>query len=501
MYKELQNGSDVRGIALDGVAGEKVNLTKDAVVCISRAFIRWLKKKTGKEEVKAAVGRDSRISGPDILKWAADGMAAEGAKVYDFGLASTPAMFMSTVIGDVQPDGSVMVTASHLPFNKNGLKFFTSGGGLEKEDIAAILADAGTLSPVVQEAAPEKTEFMKTYSAHLCEKIKKDVGAEDFAHPLSGYHVVVDAGNGAGGFFAEEVLKPLGADITGSRFLKPDGNFPNHIPNPENREAMESIREAVLESKADLGLIFDTDVDRAGAVLPDGRELNRNALIALISAIVLRDHPGTTIVTDSVTSTGLAEFIKSHGGIHRRFKRGYRNVINESIRLNGEGINSELAMETSGHGALMENYFMDDGAYLSIKMLIELGKGNRLEDLIRGLKEPAESREVRFRFQDPGHFREDGQKVLKAITEEAAGTEGWSIAPENFEGVRVNADREHGNGWFLLRMSLHEPLMPLNIESDEHGGILKIAEKLLPLIKKQPCLDAEPLENLVFAKP
>lgn len=100
---------------------------------------------------------------------------------------------------------------------------------------------------------------------------------------------------------------------------------------------MDSIREAVLESHADFGVIFDTDVDRAGAVLSNGEELNRNRLIALISAILLREHPGTAIVTDSITSTGLAEFIAAHGGVHRRFRRGYRNVINEALRLNAAG--------------------------------------------------------------------------------------------------------------------------------------------------------------------
>ena len=104
--------------------------------------------------------------------------------------------------------------------------------------------------------------------------------------------------------------RPLGANTDGSRYLDPDGSFPNHIPNPENEQAMQSIMDAVREAHADLGIIFDTDVDRAGAVLSDGSELNRNRIIAMLSAILLREHPGTTIVTDSITSTGLAAFIK-----------------------------------------------------------------------------------------------------------------------------------------------------------------------------------------------
>ena len=104
---------------------------------------------------------------------------------------------------------------------------------------------------------------MNTYARHLREKIKREVGGEA---PLSGLKIVVDAGNGAGGFYADDILKPLGADISGSQFLEPDGNFPNHQPNPENKEAMASVCRAVRENGADLGIIFDTDVDRSSAV-------------------------------------------------------------------------------------------------------------------------------------------------------------------------------------------------------------------------------------------
>lgn len=117
-------------------------------------------------------------------------------------------------------------------------------------------------------------------------------------------------------------------------------------------------------------------------MLSNGEELNRNRLIALISAILLREHPGTAIVTDSITSTGLAEFIAAHGGVHRRFRRGYRNVINEALRLNAAGQDCQLAIETSGHAALKENYFLDDGAYLVTRFLMEIAAG-------RSPREPA----------------------------------------------------------------------------------------------------------------
>ena len=165
----------------------------------------------------------------------------------------------------------------------------------------------------------EENSFDLTLDAPYIVQGNKIIAAAGRPRPLEGLRIVVDAGNGAGGFFTRKVLEPLGADTTGSRYLSPDGRFPNHAPNPESPEAMVSIRDAVLENRADFGIIFDTDVDRAGAVLSSGEELNRNRLIAMIAAILLREHPGTTIVTDSITSTGLAAFIRERGGVHRRF--------------------------------------------------------------------------------------------------------------------------------------------------------------------------------------
>ena len=497
-YKKLQNGSDIRGVALEGIEGQHINLTEQACKDIGRGFALWLINKAGKTNLRVAIGRDSRLSGPTLCSWICEAMVEQGLNVTDFGMASTPAMFMSTVTDGYKFDGSVMITASHLPFNRNGFKFFTAEGGLEKADIKQILEHAESDAVTgLQAGALTSSEFMDTYAKILADKIRAAAGCDK---PLDGFRVVVDAGNGAGGFYADKVLKPLGANTDGSRFLEPDGSFPNHIPNPEDKEAMESIIEAVRETKADLGIIFDTDVDRAGAVLSDCSELNRNRIIAMLSAILLREHPGTTIVTDSITSTGLAKFIKEKGGIHHRFKRGYKNVINESIRLNNLGQDSQLAIETSGHGALKENYFLDDGAYLVTKLLIELARakkeGYTLESLIADLDEPAESVEFRMNIL-VDDFKTYGQKVIDELTAYAATKAGWTLADSNYEGVRVNLDDAHGNGWFLLRLSLHDPLLPLNIESNEHCGAKKIAAELAGFIAAYDKLDAEKLLNFV----
>lgn len=497
-WKKLQNGSDIRGVALEGVADEPVNLTPEVAKILGQAFATWLGEKLGKKtsELIISLGRDSRLSGQSLLSAVTEGISILGSKVYDFDIASTPAMFISTITSELSCDGAIMLTASHLPFNRNGLKFFTKEGGLNKRDITDILtlAENNNFTAAQEKGSVEKYDFISVYAQDLVKKVRESVNHPDnVEQPLEGLKIIVDAGNGAGGFYAEKVLKPLGADTEGSQFLDPDGTFPNHIPNPENEVAMQSICQAVVDNKADFGIIFDTDVDRGAAVDSSGKELNRNRLIALISAIVLKEHPGSTIVTDSITSDGLTIFIEEElNGIHHRFKRGYKNVINESIRLNNEGQESWLAIETSGHGAMKENYFLDDGAYLVTKLLVELAKckqqGKVLTDLITNLKEPKESQEFRLKINTE-NFKEYGNNVIEKLKEFATTQENWQLVPNNYEGVRISCQSPDENGWLLLRLSLHDPVIPINIESNISGGVDKIVSRLLSFLKEFESLD------------
>ena len=489
-FMKLANGSDIRGVAVAGVPDEPVTLTPEAANRIAAGFVRLLTEKTGKkpEELRIAVGHDSRISALAIKDCVLTGLTHTGAHGIDCVLASTPAMFMATIFEDTAADGSIMITASHLPYNRNGMKFFTAAGGADKEDIKKILTYAaetaeahGTLDHVL------KFDLIGRYSEHLIQKIRTALGGAE--KPLAGMHIVVDAGNGAGGFFAGRILTPLGADTKGSRYLDPDGHFPNHVPNPEDPKAMLAIKEAVIESDADLGLIFDTDVDRMSAVLADGTDVSRNALIAMMAAILAPDYPGSTIITDSVTSDGLHDFLENELHLkHLRYMRGYKNVINECIRRNEAGEVSPLAIETSGHGALSENYYLDDGAYLAVKLLIAAAKARAedrtLDDLIANLRQPAEAREIRIKIKDVDDVKSYGKEVLAAFGSRAR-EKGLTIAEPSYEGVRIVFD----GGWALLRMSLHDPNMPLNIEADAAGGADVIEATLKELIAGFDALD------------
>lgn len=473
-YMKLKSGTDIRGVAAEG-SGYDVNLTDQVVENLAYGFLCWCQKHLGKKttEMTIAIGHDSRISADRITAAVEKVFIKHGVHTLLCGLASTPSMFMAVI--DIPCDASVQITASHHPWYRNGLKFFTKSGGLDSPDISEILgyAENGSVTLEEKTGISESSSFMDRYSEILRDIIKKGINAHNYDMPLSGFKIVVDAGNGAGGFYARDVLAPLGADVSGSVFLEPDGMFPNHIPNPEDAQAMRAVSEATVKAGADIGVIFDTDVDRGAAVAADGNEISRNRLVALAAAIALEDAPGGTVVTDSVTSDGLKEFIeKDLGGVHHRFQRGYKNVINEALRLTSEGINCPLAIETSGHAAMKENYFLDDGAYLCTKIIIKMAnlkKENRtIDDLLKSLKEPAEATEKRLPIKAE-NFREYGEEVIENLFAYAK-EKGWNIAPDNHEGIRVSFPETSGNGWFLLRLSVHDPIMPLNIESNTIGG-------------------------------
>lgn len=513
-YLKLQNGSDIRGVACAGPNGEVPNLTDTAVRYIGMAFAGWLAERTEKPvgELHIGVGRDSRITGVDIAEVFMQGLRLSDAHAVDCGMASTPAMFMSTVYEETNYDGGCMITASHLPYHRNGIKFFTKDGGLEKAEIKELLLNAAILEEEEVLATgtglppkPESFELIPLYAEKLCVAICELTGTQtpfkepietnpaDEAQqtevkanrikPLAGLHVVVDAGNGAGGFFVEKILNVLGADTTGSQFLDPDGMFPNHEPNPENKDAMAAIVKATVENQADLGLIFDTDVDRMSAVLSDGTALNRDAIIAMIAAILAPENPGSTIITDSVTSDRLTDFLEGSLGLeHLSFKRGYKNVIDKCKELNAAGTNSPLAMETSGHGCLKENYYLDDGAYLAVRLLAAVSnakkKGETIDHLIADLSMEYADREVRFPIskEDFGAY---GTEVLEDLRKKCE-EKGYEL-PTAYEGVRVRF-RGEPTGWFLLRASLHDPVMVLNIEGKTQEDLEAIADVVRELM-------------------
>lgn len=485
-FEKLISGTDIRGIVSD-FEEKKANLTEKEVKEIAEAFGKWITQKCEKSaknesrNIRVAVGYDARHTGPLFSEIIRDELKSQGIDVLNCKMSITPSLFMTTIFPNYKSDAAIMITASHLPSYYNGIKFFTKDGGVEKEDLFEMVKflkkgkKVGKGNETVKNLADD-------YAKYLCELIRKE--ANNGEKPLENLKIVIDAGNGAAGFFAEKVINELGGDSKGSQFLNPDGDFPNHVPNPEVPEAINSIKEAVLKSNADFGIIFDADGDRSAFIDKSGREINRNRLIALVSDILLKQKPNGIIVTDSITSTELTKFIESRNGIHHRFKRGYKNVINEAKRLNAEGKYSPLAIETSGHAALINNYFLDDGAYMAALLLIQLVQSKKenidFTAVLNELGEPVEEKELRIKIEDD-NFRELGNKILKDLEEYVKTIKNWEKVEPNYEGVRVNVDKDN---WFLIRMSLYEPLFCINIETSEVGKLSKILKEIYKFLGK-----------------
>ncbi|XP_030514600.1 phosphomannomutase/phosphoglucomutase [Rhodamnia argentea] len=513
--RRLQNGSDVRGVALEGEKGRTVDLTPPVVDAIAESFGEWvikgLESENGRpaEGARVSLGRDPRISGSVLSVAVFAGLSRAGCVALDIGLATTPACFMSTVLDPFAYDASIMMTASHLPYTRNGLKFFTKKGGLTSPEVEEICDRAAhkyanRLAKVSTMLAtpPTRVDFMSTYAAHLRGIIKERVNhPTHYDTPLKNFQIIVNAGNGSGGFFTWDVLDKLGADTFGSLHLNPDGMFPNHIPNPEDKTAMALTRAAVLDNSADLGIVFDTDVDRGGVVDAEGNPINGDKLIALMSAIVLREHPGTTVVTDARTSIALTRFITDRGGHHCLYRVGYRNVIDKGVQLNKEGVETHLMMETSGHGALKENYFLDDGAYMVVKIIIEMvrmklaGSNDGIGSLIEDLEEPLESTELRMNvIAEPRQAKAKAVEAIEAFRQyiEEGRLQGWELdscgdcwvsegclvdsneTPAAIDAQMYRAkvsDEENGQyGWVHIRQSIHNPNIAVNMQSTVPGG-------------------------------
>lgn len=474
----LQSGSDVRGIAM----GENAKFTKDSAYKIGAGFASWLKK-TGISNAEIALGCDPRPTAQSLMNAFIKGAKNSGATLLNFGLCTTPAMFMATKFSEIDADASVMFTASHLGRNWNGIKFFTKEGGLSKNDVREVLtlADNIEASNITFKKEVDKSGLlMKLYTEHLRNIISRNFNE---AMPLQGLKVMVDSGNGSGGFFATEILKSLGADITGSQFLDPDPEFPNHPANPEDEAAIKSATSACIKSSADIGIILDTDVDRCAAIANDGTLLGGEKLIALLAKTLKAANPNETIVTDSVVSGKLTEFIESLGLRHLRYKRGYRNVIDKSMQLNESGSPSPLAIETSGHCAFKDNYFLDDGAYLAAMLVIlaaQQKKANsNIKALISDYPDPKDSRNYRLKITSSNHVKA-GMEIQKSCEDAINNTGGYKIITPTYEGTRIEFEK----GWMLIRMSLHEPLLVINAESYDECGCDKLIELIKPCLKK-----------------
>eukprot|EP00536_Pseudo-nitzschia_multiseries_P001381 jgi/Psemu1/250480/estExt_Genewise1Plus.C_180050 len=558
---QVASGSDIRGqFVPNPVTGRMTALahsigktkipalTPFAAHCLGFAFATMLKEEhnlNGKddEELIVCIGRDPREHGLVLADSFARGAGGvKGIKVYYTGIATTPALF--EFCRSSLCHGGVMVTASHLPADRNGFKFFdANSGGFQKSQIrrmteiaqhhAQVWFNMGVLPPTNAGYVfcDEYVNWMQHYQEQLKHTLMNQVHKkENPEKPLEGLNIVLNSGNGSGGFF-RKVLADLGANVDGSINTEPDPTFPAGIPNPERDDMIEETIRACESANADLGILLDTDADRCGMVAPttyeelstplenegmllkrsDYQPINKNRLIALMGVIYARQSPRCSIVTDSVTSNGLSKFLKEELNLnHIRYLRGYANVIQKAQSVNAEmSANAEVAIETSGHCAVRENGFLDDGTFTAIKVIGLLATENQdaksttrksLLDLISNLEELDEVIEFRLPGKD-----ESLESVIRLFDLVALDIEThceeqseWSVDNENLEGIRVSTGKD--GGYFLLRKSLHDPVMCLQVEASSKTAAKQlITDPLLKLFQSEPqvtqTLDLSALEE------
>ena len=476
-WLKLRSGSDIRC--------REENLTEDTCARIGYAFARMLAEhlNTTPDRLKIAVGCIDRPGGPRVKRALTRGITAADSDVIDAGTCALPALFMDVNSKDSSRriDGAVMVTGSEQPAEVNGFKFVTANGILTGEDVTQLLRMAS--EETVPERLVTQADLMADYR-NLLLKRAAVLLADDALKPLLGLYVVVDASTFGGRFYAD-LLESMGADI----------------------ERIEGIDIGVETARfgADFGAAFDVDCSRVWLCDAAGKPVDGNRLIATVAAMLLEKKPGQTIVTDSVTSSGLAAFIAEWGGVHYRFKRGYSNVIREAMRLNDEGIDCPLAIETTGLAAFRENGFLGDGIYLALRIACEAldckREGKTVFDPLSDLSEPVEAETLRLRILDEEDPAVSSQEVVEIILSNTLENPEWQMAPDSREGVRITFNLDGGikNAWFQLRMSVHDPILVLNAESDVPGGVRHVLGELYALIRDTELLDLEPLKAALEA--
>jgi len=444
----------------------------DAAMCraIGTAVARFTK------VPRLLMARDMRKSGVELSTAFADGVRAEGTSVTDLGMASTDFLYFAS--GRLDAPGA-MFTASHNPAAYNGIKLCLAGarpigrdtGLAEIEALTnAALADPN-LPPSAGDPAPlDHLDLLEEYAAHARSFVDRDI-----LRPLK---VVADTANGMGGLVVPLVMKGLPFDV---EILYPelDGNFPNHPADPIQPENLVDLKAAVLSSGADIGLAFDGDADRVFLVDERAEPVSGSLTTALVAALMLEKHPGSTILYNLICSHVVPEVIAEHGGIGVRTRVGH-SFIKEVMAETG----AVFGGEHSGHYYFRDNYRADSGIIAALLVLELLSRGTPegfapLSEVLRPYRRYADSGEINTEVADPVAATE----AVAAYESAAARKSGDDTVIDRLDGLTV----DHGSWWYNLRPSNTEPLLRLNVEArsaeecESHvAEVLELVSKLAP---------------------
>jgi phosphomannomutase/phosphoglucomutase len=445
--EDIFRAYDIRGIV-------ETALTPEAVTLIGQAFATEARAR-GQNTV--VIGRDGRLSSPDLAHALSDGLRAGGCDVIDVGMVPTPVLYYAT--HKLKTGTGIMVTGSHNPPQYNGLKMMVAGNTFYGDDIKSLYyriidgnIDSGDGDYQQQDLIPD---YIDTITSDI-----------QLTRPLN---IAVDCGNGVAGVLAVELFSKLGCEVT-PLYCDVDGMFPNHHPDPSKPENLDDIKHAIADKALDLGLAFDGDGDRVGIVDDRQNIIWADRQMMLYAADVLERKPGAQIIFDIKSSTNLEHFIEQHGGEPLMWKTGH-SFIKAKMKETG----AELAGEMSGHIFFKERWYgFDDGLYSAARMLEILSKRNQSSsEVFAELPDSINTPELQIMFEEGEHY-----KFMEQFKQHANFGDADIIT---IDGMRIN----FADGWGLIRPSNTTPCLVLRFEANSQAALDDIQAKFKQEILKQ----------------
>jgi phosphomannomutase/phosphoglucomutase len=438
-----------------GVFGK--DLTVEVAEALGRASARYLRKKRGKEKLKISIGRDVRLSSDRLRDALVKGFTESAVDCVDLGRCPTPLQYFSLHTMDI--DGGIMITGSHNPPEYNGFKVSVGKEtihGSEIQKLKEILKEVLAEGParVDKMGNVESVDIISNYFEWVTKRISIGDGLE---RPI---RVVLDAGNGTGGLVAPKLLKGLGCEVF-ELYCEPDGNFPNHHPDPTVVENLQELIETVKKEKADFGVGYDGDSDRIGVVDEKGNIIWGDQLMIIFSRDILTSTPGATIVGEVKCSQVMYDEIERSGGRPVMWKTGH-----SLIKSRMKELGAAMAGEMSGHIFFADRYFgFDDAIYSSVRLVEILAKGRKqkpempFSDLLKGLPSTHVTPEVRIDCPDDEKFR-----VIERLREEIESSLDELKIKDivTIDGLRIIFE----GGWALVRASNTQPVLVLRFEAE-----------------------------------
>ena len=443
---------DVRGTVPD-------QLNETVAGALGRAFAQTLKER-GEDRGSIVVAHDMRESGPALVDAFTLGVRGEGIDVIHAGLGSTDLLYYAS--GSLDVPGA-MFTASHNPAQYNGIKLCFAGAKPVGQDsgLAQIRERAQRLlndgTPMPDPAGRiERREMLADYAEYL----HKLVGLSHI-RPLK---VVVDAGNGMGGYTVPAVLGTVSALTIVPLYFELDGSFPNHEANPLEPANLVDLQKAVVEHRADLGLAFDGDADRCFVVDADGDPVSPSAVTALVAARELLKHPGSTIIHNLITSSAVPEIVRERGGTPVRTRVGHSFIKAEMARTG-----AVFGGEHSAHYYFRDFWGADTGMLAAMHVLAALGEASKpLAELAREFERYAASGEINSRVSDQAGKLAEVRRHFAAE------------AQDELDGLTVSFP---DGAWINLRPSNTEPLLRLNVEAPTPERMSELRDQVLAIVR------------------